>query len=361
MEPDSLAHAFGLTFQVSFLDLILSGDNALVIALACRALPQELRRRAVLWGTGFAIALRLLLTALTGVLLMVPTLKLIGAAVLLAIAIQLLLGDDSADDDGARLAEQAGHSRQLWNAVTLVVSADLALSLDNVVALAAAAQGSLLFLLFGLLLSVPLLMYGSLLLSRLMDDYPLLIPAGAAVLGWLAGSLAVSDPLWNDWVAAQAPALQIAVPLLATVFVLVESRIIREQRQRLPALPPLQLLAPLTRRLAMLGEAGIAGEPSPSPIAPPEPAIAAAAPPAACAETPAAAALEESAAVLQPRQPAAIDEEAGDDDASLSPPLKALVLAAAVIGALALAWLAWHLLSQGFLPAPSHHPAAPRH
>ncbi|OHX13305.1 hypothetical protein BI347_07130 [Chromobacterium sphagni] len=359
MEPDSLAHAFGLTFQVSFLDLILSGDNALVIALACRALPDELRRRAVLWGTGFAIALRLLLTALTGVLLMVPMLKLIGAAVLLVIAIQLLLGEDGAGDDGAQLAQQAGHSRQLWNAVMLVVSADLALSLDNVVALAAAAQGSLLFLLFGLLLSVPLLMYGSLLLARLMDGYPLLIPAGAAVLGWLAGSLAVSDPLWSDWVAAQAPALQIAVPLLAAVFVIVESRIIREQRRSLPAMPPLQLLSPLTRRLAMLGEAGIAGAPPSAPAGAAEP-LESVAVRQATPQIEAPATEPEPAALTAPNQPAAPDsEEAGD--ASLSPPLKALVMAATVIGALALAWLAWHLLSQGFLPAPNHHPMSPHH
>ncbi|VEB44354.1 integral membrane protein, YjbE family [Chromobacterium violaceum] len=196
MEPDSLARSLSLTFQVSFLDLILSGDNALVIALACRSLPEALRRRAVLWGTGFAIVLRLLLAAVIGVLLRVPMLKLIGAVILLAIAIQLLLGGDE-DGGGEALAERAGHSQQLWNAVMLVVGADLALSLDNVVALAAAAQGSVLFLLLGLALSVPLLMYGSLLLSRLMDGYPLLIPAGAAVLGWLAGGLAAGDALWG--------------------------------------------------------------------------------------------------------------------------------------------------------------------
>ncbi|MEO9386735.1 TerC family protein [Chromobacterium phragmitis] len=204
MEPDSLAHSLSLTFQVSFLDLILSGDNALVIALACRSLPETLRRRAVLWGTGCAIVLRALLASAAGALLMVPLLKLIGAVILLAIAIQLLLGGDE-EGSGETLAERAGHSQQLWNAVMLVVGADLALSLDNVVALAAAAQGSVMFLLLGLALSVPLLMYGSLLLSKLMDDYPLLIPAGAAVLGWLAGGLAASDALWGDWVASQAP------------------------------------------------------------------------------------------------------------------------------------------------------------
>ncbi|QEL56012.1 YjbE family putative metal transport protein [Chromobacterium paludis] len=352
MEPDSLSHAFGLTLQVSFLDLILSGDNALVIALACRSLPQELRRRAVIWGTGFAIALRLALAALTGVLLMVPMLKLVGAAILLAIAMQLLL-DEGGEEDGQELAEQAGHSRQLWNAVMLVVGADLALSLDNVVALAAAAQGSVLFLLLGLLLSVPLLMYGSLLLSRLMGDYPLLIPAGAAVLGWLAGSLAVGDALWGDWVAAQAPALLVVVPLLGAAFVLLESRIIRAQRRKLAPMPPWRPLEPLTRRLTRLGEAAIQ----------PDAAVAAAilhAPPETPAPAPVAAlptarpAQEEAQSVAATAAEGTADEADLDDGNRLSPALKWLVGAAALLGMSALLWLIWHLLSQGFLPAPKH-------
>ncbi|UTH74611.1 YjbE family putative metal transport protein [Chromobacterium sp. IIBBL 290-4] len=356
MEPDSLAHAFGLTFQVSFLDLILSGDNALVIALACRALPEQLRRQAILWGTGFAILLRLLLTAFTGVLMMVPLLKLTGAVILLFIAFRLLL-DDAGGEDGGALAEKASHSDQLWNAVTLIVGADLALSLDNVVALAAAAQGSVLFLLLGLLLSVPLLMYGSLLLSRLMNSYPLLIPAGAAALGWLAGSLAVGDALWADWLAANAPALQVVVPLLTMAFVLLESRVIREQRRALPAMPPLDWFAPLTRRLAGWGEARIqtASAPVDSSPAPIEIAASSAAPssvdlPPSLPEE----AIEPAAAIApQPQQDS--DEEDRSGRNRLSPPLKLLVTAAAIFGAIVLLWLIWHLTSQGFLPAPAHH------
>ncbi|POZ61900.1 TerC family protein [Chromobacterium alticapitis] len=357
MEPDSFAHAFGLTFQVSFLDLILSGDNALVIALACRSLPEALRRRAVMWGTGCAIVLRALLAAVTGVLLMVPLLKLAGAAILLFIAIQLLLGEDE-EDDGAALAEQAGHSQQLWNAVMLVVGADLALSLDNVVALAAAAQGSVLFLLLGLLLSVPLLMYGSLLLSRLMDDYPLLIPAGSAVLGWLAGSLAASDALWGDWVAAQAPALQVVLPMLGAIFVLLQSRIIREQRRKLAPMPPWRPLEPLTRRLSSLGEAAILQDEAALPLPAPTdtaPTVAFKAP-----ETPPAAAPQaEQASVAVRNAPAEAAEQQEEDRSGrnrLSPALKLLVGVAALLGTLALLWLAWHLLSQGFLPAPKHPP-----
>ncbi|AAQ60979.1 TerC family protein [Chromobacterium violaceum] len=354
MEPDSLARSLSLTFQVSFLDLILSGDNALVIALACRSLPEALRRRAVLWGTGFAIVLRLLLAAVTGVLLRVPMLKLIGAVILLAIAIQLLLGGDE-DGGGEALAERAGHSQQLWNAVMLVVGADLALSLDNVVALAAAAQGSVLFLLLGLALSVPLLMYGSLLLSRLMDGYPLLIPAGAAVLGWLAGGLAAGDALWGDWVASQAPALLVVAPLLGAGFVLLQSRIVREQRAKLPEPPPTPLFAPLARRLASLGDAGTHAGPAPAiPLSTPAETPPANLPPAS---VDAATAAE----ILPPAITASTEPlpRAGRDDSRLSPALKLLVGLAAAIGAVVLLWLAWHLISQGLLPAPHHRAPSP--
>lgn len=355
MEPDSLAHSLSLTFQVSFLDLILSGDNALVIALACRSLPEALRRRAVLWGTGFAIVLRLLLAAAAGALLRVPMLKLIGAAILLAIAIQLLLGGDE-DGGGEALAERAGHSQQLWNAVMLVVGADLALSLDNVVALAAAAQGSVMFLLLGLALSVPLLMYGSLLLSKLMDGYPLLIPAGAAVLGWLAGGLAASDALWGDWVASQTPALLVVAPLMGAGFVLLQSRIVREQRAKLPAAPPpLPLFAPLARKLASLGDAGTGSGPAE--------AIPASAPVETLAARTFAAPAETAIAAetLSPPMPGPAEplQNGEQNDARLSLALKLLVGLAAALGALVLLWLAWHLLSQGLLPAPHHRAPSP--
>uniref|UniRef100_UPI0018EBA38B hypothetical protein n=1 Tax=Chromobacterium sp. ASV23 TaxID=2795110 RepID=UPI0018EBA38B len=209
----------------------------------------------------------------------------------------------------------------------------------------------------GLMLSVPLLMYGSLLLARLMDDYPLLIPAGAAVLGWLAGSLAVSDALWGDWVATQAPALQLVVPLLGAVFVLLESRIIREQRPKLPPMPPWRPFEPLTRRLALLGEANIQPQAAAVPAA------------EACLEPVSHAAIEPTpppaeaqsaqldiAALAAPETIAAENADAEDFSAKnrLSPALRLLVGAAALIGILVLLWLGWHLLSQGLLPTPKH-------
>ncbi|PXX47971.1 YjbE family putative metal transport protein [Aquitalea magnusonii] len=388
MELDGLMHALGMTLQVFFLDLILSGDNALVIAVACRSLPPHLMRKAVLLGTGFAILLRVLLTTVVGFLLQVPLLKLLGAALLISIAIKLLLGDD----DGESLPGSAADSRQLWSAVSVVVMADLVLSLDNVVALAAAAQGSVLYLILGLLFSVPLLMYGSLFIARLLNDMPLLIPLGGALLGWVAGQIAVSDPLLADWVNTQAPALQVVVPLLCVVFVLVESRIIRERAARLTPPPPLGWLDGLMGRLARIGEAGaspqvvlaspaavapppdveqagrlaeateaagsagaamVDGQPAAAPPATVTPAAAGAAPQQRAERSPAAAgpaSIPPAAAVPRARAPR--------QDGLLSSPRMALLVKlllglAALVSICALGWLLFHLLSQGFLPTPA--------
>ena len=382
MELDGLMQALGMTLQVFMLDLILSGDNALVIAVACRSLPPQLMRKAVLLGTGFAILLRVLLTTVVGFLLQVPLLKLLGAGLLISIAIKLLLGDDEADG----LPGSAADSRQLWSAVSVVVMADLVLSLDNVVALAAAAQGSVLYLILGLLFSVPLLMYGSLLIARLLNDYPLLLPLGASLLAWVAGQLAVSDPLVLDWVNTQAPALQVVVPLLCVVFVLVESRIIRQRAPGLTPPPPLGWMDGLMGRLARIGEAGGSDETVAAPVSvsvpvtAPEPAVstvadavistpthtALPATPAPVVAEPLSAPVEPTRAVQAdearpaPVRPPAPPRQPRGDGLLASPRMallvKVLLGVAALVGICALGWLLFHLLSQGFLPtpAPSH-------
>ena len=229
MEFGAALHAFGLIFQIFLLDLILSGDNAVVIALACRSLPSRQVKQAMLIGTGAAIGLRVLLTTLVGWLLQVSMLKLVGAALLIVIAIRLLVEEEHdaqpADDDAPS---------GLWGAVMTVLVADLVMSLDNVVALAAVSQGSTLYLVLGLLLSVPLLMFGSRLMMHLLNRYPMLVPATGALLGYIAGDIAVSDPAIADAVHTQSPALTLFVPLLCAVFVVVESRIIARRRAQLP-------------------------------------------------------------------------------------------------------------------------------
>jgi YjbE family integral membrane protein len=235
MTFDSTFHGLSLIFQVFLLDLILSGDNAVVIALSCRSLPPRQLNQALLLGTGAAIGLRLLLTTVVSMLLKVPLLKLIGAVLLIVIGIRLLIEEER----GARAAQEESSSG-LWSAVMTVILADLVMSLDNVVALSAVTQGNILYLAIGLVLSVLLLMFSSKLMINLLQRYPILIPAAGALLGYIAGDLAVSDPAIADWVNSQSPALTGLVPLLCAVFVVAESRIIERRRQELRGRAALQ-------------------------------------------------------------------------------------------------------------------------
>jgi YjbE family integral membrane protein len=237
---DGALHALSMVFQVFLLDLILSGDNALVIAMACRGLPPEQLRRAVLIGTSGAIVLRALLTTLAGWLLLVPWLKLIGAVLLLVIAVRLLT-EEEADEEGY---SSDSSPQTLGGAVVTVLTADLIMSMDNVVGLAAVAQGSVFYLVLGLLLSVPLLMFGSLQITRLLQRQPLLVSIGAALLGYVAGDIAVSDPVVAGWVNSQSPALNQVLPLLCAVYVVLQARIILRQRARLPKPAVRQRVAP---------------------------------------------------------------------------------------------------------------------
>ena len=236
MGVDSIFHYFNLTLEVFFLDLLLSGDNAMMIALACRSLPPELTKRAMMMGIGAAIVLRILLTSFASFLLYIPMLKLLGGVALTVIAIQLIMEEDEEEADSG--VSQSDKLPDLWSVIGTIIVADLVMSVDNVVALAAVTQGSFLFLCLGLLLSIPLLMFGSLYVSSLLKKYPLLIRGGGAMLGWLAGDIAMSDPLIADWVNQQAPGLTVVVPVLVMVFVLVESRIIEEAQAAASALRP---------------------------------------------------------------------------------------------------------------------------
>ncbi len=216
------SHALTVITQIVFVDLLLSGDNAVLIALVCRDLPSDMKAPALVAGTVAAITLRTVLTGVAGVLLQLPLIEIGGALLLLVVAIRLLV----AEEQKSAGSEPASG---FWGAVATIVLADLAMSLDNVVAIAGAANGSLSYLLFGLALSIPLLMFGSTFVGRLLETRPLLVPAGAALLGWIAGHLAVSDPLWAATIARQLPALHVVVPALCAVFVVAEGRIVAER------------------------------------------------------------------------------------------------------------------------------------
>ncbi|RVT52659.1 TerC family protein [Rubrivivax albus] len=180
--------------QIIMIDILLGGDNAVVIALACRKLPPKLRTQGILWGTAGAIALRVVLIFFALTLLAIPFLKLVGAILLVWIGIKLLLPEH--DDEHGNI--QA--SDRLWAAVKTVIVADLVMSVDNVIAIAGAAQASgnadhqMPLVIFGLLVSIPIIVWGSQLVIKLMDRFPLIITAGGMLLGWIAGTMAISDP-----------------------------------------------------------------------------------------------------------------------------------------------------------------------
>lgn len=179
------------------IDILLGGDNAVVIALACRQLPANLRTKGILWGTAGAIVLRVILIAFALTLLQVPYLKLVGAALLLWIGVKLLVPED--EDEHSNIKG----SDKLWAAVKTVIVADLVMSIDNVIAIAGAATGAgsqhqLPLVIFGLLVSIPIIISGSQLVLKLMDRFPLIITAGGMLLGWIAGTMAHSDPALLD-------------------------------------------------------------------------------------------------------------------------------------------------------------------
>jgi YjbE family integral membrane protein len=178
-------------FKIIVINIVLSGDNAVVIALASRSLPPQQQKQAIIYGSVGAIVLRIILTFFAVVLLGQPYLKLVGAALLLWIGVGLLKGDD---DD----AELEGHS-SLIAAIRTIVVADLVMSLDNVIGVAAAAKGNILLLVLGLVISIPLIIFGSTLILKLMNRFPVIITLGAALLGWVAGEMAISDPALKGW------------------------------------------------------------------------------------------------------------------------------------------------------------------
>lgn len=224
MDAAAAATSFGVLLQILLLDLLLSGDNALVIALACRRLPPEKARGAAWLGAGGAIGLRLFLTLMTGELMSMPFLRLLSAIPLLVISINLM--QDEEPDEETLLASRASNSGILAAAGVIIVS-DATMSLDNVVALAAISGGNFWLLAFGLGLSIPLIIFGSFGFARLMKVFPLLVDLGAAFLGWVAGDMIVGDPLFAAWVKGQAPAVGVALPLACAIFVLAQGRMMR--------------------------------------------------------------------------------------------------------------------------------------
>jgi len=202
--------------QILVVDLLLGADNALVIALACRSLAPEDMRRAVTIGVAGAIVFRLVMTVVATSLLAIPLVKIVGALALTAIAMNISSGGSL---DAPAPIRRRGAAPDLWSTAAVIVVADAAMSLDNVVALAAIARGSFWLLAIGVALSLPILGFGGMLLIELLRRAPALVAFGAALLGWIAGGMAISDPVIAPWANANAPGLVAIAPALVAAFV----------------------------------------------------------------------------------------------------------------------------------------------
>ena len=213
--------------QIIMIDILLGGDNAVVIALACRKLPPAQRRLGILWGTFGAIALRVILIFFALTLLKISFLKIVGALLLLWIGIKLLAPED--EDEHANI--QA--SDKLWAAVKTVIIADFVMSLDNVIAIAGAAETAgeghqMPLVIFGLLVSIPIIVWGSQLVIKLMDRFPIIITAGGMLLGWIAGTMALTDPAMLTYLpqVPQTDTMKYVFGIAGALFVLAVGKLI---------------------------------------------------------------------------------------------------------------------------------------
>jgi len=197
--------------QIMMINIMLSGDNAVVIAMASRALPPRQQKQAILFGSFGAIFLRVVLTFFAVMLLGLPWLKLVGGVLLLYIGVKMLIPEDGE-------AHLDAHGK-LWAAIKTIIVADFIMSLDNVLGVAAAAKGNLVLLILGLAISIPLIIYGSTLILKLMNRFPVIITIGGGILGWVAGEMAITDPVVLPWVDANAHWMHDAAPAAGALLV----------------------------------------------------------------------------------------------------------------------------------------------
>lgn len=224
---------WGAIGQIIMIDILLGGDNAVVIALACRNLSGRQRRLGVFWGAAGAIVLRVILITFAVALLNVPALKLVGGALLVWIGVKLIVPHE--EDEHAEI--QA--SDKLWAAVKTIIVADFVMSLDNVIAIAGAAEQAdpthrTGLVIFGLLVSVPFIVFGSQIILKLLDRFPVIILAGGALLGWIAGGLVVGDALFDDYLP-QTANFRHAASAVGALLVVAIAKLIAARRRRAAA------------------------------------------------------------------------------------------------------------------------------
>lgn len=214
----------GPILKIIWIDIVLSGDNAVVIGLACRGLPARQRTLGLILGTSAAVILRILLTIVIVEVLELSFVRLVGGLLLVWIAVKLAI-----EDQGKK---EVGSAETVFAAVRIIVVADLIMSLDNVMAIAAAAKGSILLVVFGLALSVPLIIFGSTLLMGLFSRFPIFIWAGAGLLGYVAGELIASERLFHSYPVTHAPLWEPACGVAGVILVLVIALALRRRTSR---------------------------------------------------------------------------------------------------------------------------------
>jgi len=214
-------------FKIAVINVVLSGDNALVIALACRSLNPRDQKNAFIVGTAGIVVLMTLLTSSAALLMTLPYIQIVGSLLLLWIGIKLLLPED---EDG-----NVKESSNFWEAVKTIIIADIVMSLDNVLGMAGAAKGHLGMLFVGLVITMPLILFGSALLVKLMERFPSFVVIGAGLLGYVAGDMAVGDPAVKNYIDTHAHLLEQLAPIVGALFVVIAGKMLARRKARAPS------------------------------------------------------------------------------------------------------------------------------
>ena len=209
-------------FKIAVINIVLSGDNAVVIALACRSLPPREQKNAFIVGTAGIVVLMTLLTSCAALLMTLPYIQIVGCLLLLWIGVKLLLPEDGGGDVHA--------DGSFWNAVKTIIIADIVMSLDNVLGMAGAAQGHLGMLFLGLLITMPLILFGSAMLVKLMERFPSFVVIGAGLLGYVAGDMAVGDPAVKTYIDTHVHFLELLAPIVGALFVVIAGKLLARHK-----------------------------------------------------------------------------------------------------------------------------------